>query len=179
MVMALIAFALVCGAVGVLFSAWRRTAPTPLLTSLGWLLLILSTACWSYQAGPEYGISFTLLTAALAAWAIILFTADNRPQKAKPLQPGKLRLARLRILGVQLWRVIAVVLLAGVVSVAVLVAAGKLLPLSNVNAMVLAALLSPVLWGAASYWLLADPRTARPPVILLLAGLVSGAVIML
>ncbi|WP_020210178.1 hypothetical protein [Gilvimarinus chinensis] len=179
MVLALLACALTCGATGVLFSAWRRSKPTPLTTLAGWLLLLMAMLIWSAQSGPEFGVSFTLLTLALAAWCFALATADHRQQKTKPQPRGQLPLARIRTIGHQLWRVITVVLLAGTVSVSALVALGKLSPLSAVNAMVMAALLSPLLWGLMSYWLLADPRRARPILSLLLTGLVSGVVILL
>ncbi|UTF61546.1 hypothetical protein [Gilvimarinus sp. DA14] len=179
MVLAPLACALTCGAAGVMFYAWRRPGPTPLASLCGWLMLLVASGLWSYRAGAEFGISFTLITLALAAWSIIVLSADHRLQKTKPQVRDKLRLARFGTMAYQLWRLLAVVLLAGVVSVALLVAMGKLLPLSAVNAMVLAALLSPLLWGLAGYWLLADPRPARPPIVLLLAGLASGAVILL
>ena len=179
MILALLGCALACIGLAALFAAWRLKRRTPLLTWAGWVLIGAGAAAWSRAQGAEFGISFTLITLALAAWAVTIGNQDSRRQKVKPQIRTPLQWANARQVGLQLWRVFTVVLLSGLVSVALLVALAKLLPLSTVNAMVLAALVSPVVWGAAAYWLLADPRPLRPPVSLLVAGLVSGVIIML
>lgn len=179
MTLAIIGCALTCIGIAALFIAWRLKRRAPPITSGGWVLIVAGAASWSAAKGAEFGISFTLMTVALAAWALVLVNRDSRRQKVKPHIRAPLQWPSARQIGLQVWRVFTLVFLSGLVSVALLVAIAKVLPLSDVNAMVLAALLSPLIWGAAGYWLLADSRQFRPPVFLLLAGVASGVIIVL
>ncbi|MFC7335069.1 hypothetical protein [Rhodocista pekingensis] len=181
MPMALAAVAAAGAGVGLLYLCWRRRpARAGWLVAAGWLLLAVSLLPWVRAAGAEFGTAYALLALTGAGWAGVLAAAElRRPRRqaavaggAEAAETGPGRGVRRHLL----LFVLAVPAAAAAAAVAT-VGLSRLLPWTVVDRMALSALLMPVVWGCAAYWVTADPRPLRPVLGMVAAALVGGVAI--
>jgi hypothetical protein len=162
--------------VALLYGAWQRRVPRRwLLVPAGWALLFVSGWFWTAGTGAELGITLVLLATSLVAWLFVWGNRQHRKRRAREDSPPKVTEGRTLIDHVLLF--VLVVPLAAVASALVSVAASLALPVSEVNAMVAVLVVMPMLWGAAAWWSVADPRTARPATAMVLGALAGAAII--
>ncbi len=164
-----------------LYRSWRLPAPKPThWRRLGWILLMLSLIAWLWAQPVEFAVSFALTVPAVLAWLWISWaSADRQPARDTKLEKRTLNWPRLTTLGQQLLKLAISVPLAGIISALFSFAVTDLLPWEPVNRLVTGVLMTPVFWGLASYWILADTRLWRPTLTLFLAGLLSAAYLFL
>jgi hypothetical protein len=164
---------------GVLYAAWRqRFAGKALALWGGWTLLLLAMYAWTRAAGTESGIVLGLAAPAIAAWLFIVPTARQR--RARPgrtrtaagaVSPGhRSRFRWFRHIGLFALAVPVAAAAATLFSLAL----SALLPWSELNRLVAAVFLMPVLWGAGAAWVCGDRRTLRPAAALVVSGGLSG-----
>lgn len=164
---------------GLFFSRSLGQGATRLLTPGGWLLLAGSMACWTEASGAEFGISYTLLVIPLVAWLVALRNMKVREYQPRIAEAGRLSLPGLRSFSRHFLLFLLVVPFAALVATLATAALARLLPWSPVNAMVLAVLAMPLVWGLVSYWLCADPKLVRSTVWLTAMGGLGAAFIYL
>lgn len=164
-----------------LFYSWRARLPKPLaIRTLGWLLLCLSLAVWVWAQPVEFGVTFALFAPALLAWGLIYVAARHRhPSRDTKLEQRGFQWPKPDAFGYQLLMFVVSVPLAAVASALVTITVTSWLPWEPVNYLVLGVLIAPVVWGAASYWVCADPKLWRPTLTLLVAGLLAAAYLFL
>ncbi|MDO3387237.1 hypothetical protein QWI17_15450 [Gilvimarinus sp. SDUM040013] len=177
MYFSLAAILLVCASVATLYVSWRSVGRSTALKASGWIALAGAIACWSQSAGTEFGTTFSLILLPILAWVVMAFTADTRRQKVKIQGRERLQRPSFTALLRHSARVVGGVVLAGVSSAFFCMGLATWLPTSPVNAIVLAVFLTPVVWGAAAYWLCADPNQYRPSATIALAGALGAAII--
>ena len=165
--------------VACLFLSWKAAAPSRGLISAGWLLLLLATVCWILASGAEFGVSYVCLAIPVIAWLLAFVSADVRTQRAQVFSAGSLSMPRAKTLAKHGLLLILSLPVAAVAATLVCVAFAKLLPLSNVNATVLAVFLMPLIWGIGAYWVCADPKRIRPTAWMFALGGASAAFIYL
>jgi hypothetical protein len=149
--------------IGLLYASWLgRLSSRAIATATGWMLLALSMYVWARSAGVEFGSVFGLIIPALLAWALILSSIDRRNRRARderivinawPTFPAVLR---------NLGMFVVTVPLLGAVSAVCSVAFATLIPIGDIDRIVLAVFLMPVLWGALAFWACADSKPRRP-----------------
>ena len=138
-------------------------------------MLFVSAGFWVAGTGAEFGITLVLLATSLAAWLFVWGNRQHRARRVREEAPPKVTAGRS--LGEHVLLFVLVVPLAAVASALVTVAASLALPVAEVNAMVTVLVVMPVLWGAAAWWSVADPRTARPATAMVLCALAGAAII--
>jgi len=166
-----------------LYGSWRNwNGFSRWGTPAGWGLLVVSAVVWARSAASvELGIGYALL--ALTAWGW-LFVGHNRELRPLRNQPGtsglpaaSVALPALPTLMKQLLLLVAAVPLAGAAALYFSTALVTFLPWQQGNALTLAMLLAPVLWGCLAYWQCADSRPLRPA-LTSLALLAAGAALL-
>lgn len=164
-----------------LWASWRLRAPkTALWRRTGWALLGLSLLLWLLAQPAEFAVVFTLSAPAIAAWALIGWRSRGRhPARDTKLEQRGFIWPAPRTLGRHLLTFLMAVPLAGVAAATVTITLMHWLPGEPVNRMVAGVLAAPVVWGAAGYWTLADPRRWRPALVLALAALPAAAYLFL
>ncbi len=164
-----------------LFYSWRARLPKPLaIRTLGWLLLCLSLAVWVWAQPVEFGVTFALFAPALLAWGLIYVAARHRhPSRDTKLEQRGFQWPKPGAFGYQLLMFVVSVPLAAVASALVTITVTSWLPWEPVNYLVLGVLIAPIVWGAASYWVCADPKLWRPTLTLLVAWLLAAAYLFL
>tara|TARA_Y100001933_G_scaffold221828_1_gene231955 strand:+ start:4861 stop:5403 length:543 start_codon:yes stop_codon:yes gene_type:complete len=161
--------------VALLHGAWRRRLPRAWLpVPAGWTLLGASAWFWVAGAGAEFGVTLALLATSLVAWLFVWQDRQRRERRGR--QDTAPKVADGRSLAEHALLFVLVVPLAAVASALVSTALSLALPVSEVNAMVIVLAVMPVLWGAAAWWSVADPRPLRPAAALTI-GALAGAVI--
>ena len=171
--------AVAAAGVACLYGSWQdRIASRWRPAAVGWALLLASTWAWMRATGAEFGISLTLLLPTVLAWLIIARNAEVRSPKARSnrtrrkvdtdVEPRAAADRRTLIAHLRLF--IVSVPLAAIASTYVTIAFCSLLPLTQVNQLVLAVFVVPLVWGSAAYWAVADSRWLRPFLTMLLGG---------
>lgn len=160
------AFSLTLAGASCLYGSWRRLALfKPWGKPAGWMLLLLSCWLWTRASNIEFGISYALMAVALCAWALVLFNYELRQQKQSADNgAASLVLPRASTLLRHGLMFLLAIPLAGLMAAYLSTALVTLLPWQLGNALVLAMLLMPVVWGAGAYWSLADPKLLRPTI---------------
>ena len=159
-----------------LFYRWQMPSPKQRgLRRLGWALLIISAGLWIWAQPVEFGVTFALVVPALLAWLVIMVKAPPR-REARPSSPERLgfRWPAPGALGKHIALFILTVPFAGLVGILLSFTFTDWLPWEAVNRLVMGVFLTPVIWGAASYWLTADTRLWRPLAALTLSGLLAA-----
>lgn len=162
-----------------LYLAWRgtwRAASTRsrLAVPGGWVLLAVAAALWVQASNLELGLSYALLVLPPGAWALAVYNREVRAGRQRSTREGQVSLPGAGTLGRQSLRLIAAVPLAGASSAFTAIALATLLPWPLASQLSTGILAMPVLWGAASVWVCADPRPWRP-VLFLSIALLTGA----
>lgn len=164
--------------IGCLYAAWRKSlsgARWPV--ALGWLLLLLSGGLWIRASGVEFGVNYALLTIPLFAWLTVGINLEVRQGRQRDQRAGQLIIPEGHTISRNVVLFVLAIPVAAVTSTFISIAAVQLLPWGSVDALVLAVLMAPVLWGIAMYWVCADPRPARPALCLILGGALCAALL--
>lgn len=167
------------GGLALLYLSWRGTwpagaVPGRLAVPGGWLMQAVAAVLWVQGSNVELGVTYALLVLPLAAWAVAIFNHEIRSGRQSVTQNGPVALPGAGTLGRQTLRLLAAVPLSGVASAVTAIALSTLLPWPRASQLSTGILVMPVLWGAASVWVCADPRPWRP-VLFLFIALLSGA----
>jgi hypothetical protein len=158
-----LAFGMTMAGVFCLYGSWRRLSVFyPVGRYIGWLLLLVACITWITSSNVELGISYAMLAIAVCAWLLVIINYELRAGKQKNISETELVLPRGATLLRHGLMFVVAVLLAGITGAYLSTAFISLLPWQLGNALVLAMLLMPVLWGAGAWWALADPQLARP-----------------
>lgn len=162
-----------------LFGSWRNWNRFRRLgTLLGWVLLFLAGVIWARSAASaELGISYALLALTAWAWIFVGYNRQLRPVRDTVLPVASVSLPALSAILKQLLLLVAAVPLAGAAAMVFSTAVATLLPLNQGNALVLAMLLAPLLWGCAAYWQCADSKPMRPAITHLILLAASAALL--
>lgn len=156
-------------------SAWARPA-----AFAGWVLLLLSGWAWSLAMGSEFGLSLLFLISGAGAWLLVIWHYARLEQAQGHRRAGKrspvsaagsaaLSLPGLAVFARQLKRFLIAVPLAGVASALVVTAAVQFLPWQQGDRLVFTLYSVPLVWGAASWWACAAPRSWLPAAVFVLA----------
>lgn len=176
-----LAFASLLTGAGVLclYGSWRNWGLLQRWgTAAGWALLLVSSITWALSAASiELGISYALLAVTAAAWVVVGFNREQRPLRTPALPAVKIALPALPTIARQILLLVAVVPLAGAAAMYTSTALTAFLPWQQGNALALAMLLAPVLWGCAAYWQCADSRPLRPAATLLVLLAASAGIL--
>tara|TARA_R110000765_G_scaffold211090_2_gene316188 strand:+ start:641 stop:1231 length:591 start_codon:yes stop_codon:yes gene_type:complete len=152
---------------------------------------VLILFCWSaLLAGPwlfkgHNGIEFSLVYVALyiccTAWSLSLYNsyvakpsiAKTRTDKKSSLasqvfKSNRVAMHRYRWANIptHIVNLVLVLPFAGTVAMVISMSIFGFIGLNKVNAMVLSALIMPLLWGAFAYWTISSQRKSRPLVLL-------------
>lgn len=167
--------------VGSLLASWRLRAPKPAgLKPLGWALLVGALGLWLLAQPAEFAVVFALVVPALWAWLLIGWRASKHSlSRDTKLEQRGFEWPALSVLCRQLLKLLVCLPLAGLATALVSFTLTHWLPWEPVNQLVTGVLLMPVLWGAASYWSLADPRLWRPALTFTLLGAAAAAALFL
>lgn len=129
----------------------------------GWALLFASGWVWSLAAASvEFGIVYALLAPTACAWVLVLHNRQARNRRAPAPAEAGISLPALPVAARHLLLFVGAVPLAGAAAAYGSTALATFLPWQPGNALVLAMLVMPVVWGAGAYWLCADPKPLRP-----------------
>jgi hypothetical protein len=166
------------GGLALLYLSWRgtwpaRSAPARLAAPAGWLLQVVAAVLWVQASNIEFGLAYALLVPALGAWALAVFNHEIRAGRQRTTQSGQITLPGAGTLGRQTLRLLAAVPLSGAAAAVTSIALTTMLPWSQTSQLSTGMLVMPLLWGAASVWVCADPRPWRPVLALLIALLLS------
>jgi Ca2+/H+ antiporter len=171
-----------------LFGSWdRRLQARRWAVAAGWASLAISVYFWSRTQGPEFGATIAVLAPALVAWLLAARGAEirskgNRPRSQRSKsdvleQQQEVASPRSWIRHVMLF--VVTVPLSAAAAAIVSVAVATWLPWIDLNEMVFALIVMPILWGSAAYWAVADPQPLRPALSVLTAGLIGAAMLYL
>lgn len=177
--------ALSVAGVACLFGSWNgATARKAWINGLGWMLLSISVVGWSVASGAEFGTTLALSVPGVIAWMFALRTAELREQRVRSRKPlakvepaAKITDARSWLR--HLWLFALTVPVSAAAAAFVSIALCRWFPWSDTNEMVLAIFLTPLLWGCAAYWIVADPKLSRPTVTVTAAGAIGAALLFL
>ena len=143
---------LTLAAVATVYKSWR--SQTPAFLYIGLLVWLISTICWSYAQGWEFGLLYALCIPAILVWPFIALNQTVLPEpKNRPLA-RPLDFSRKQVLNnIGNYLVTLVVLL--VVSVLITLALCALMPFSIAGKLATGVVLLPLLWGLFVYHYLA------------------------
>lgn len=134
----------------------------------GWLALVGSVPILSNAWGAELGTTYMLIALSLAAYLVIGLTLERRVSKQRAAREATVDPEeRPSNWGCGTGKALLAIVLAGIASVGLGVAAAIHLPLPPQDRAVIGGLLVPILWGGGMAWTLCDPRLLRATVILL------------
>ena len=134
------------------YKSWRAQAPTFLY--LGLTLWLVSSVCWSFAQGWEFGVLYALCIPAILVWPFILLNQTHLPQPKNVPQPRGFDFSGKTVMGnVANYVVVLGVLLA--VSVLLTLGLCALLPFSIAGKLATGTVLLPILWGLIVYHYLA------------------------
>ncbi|MEX0741108.1 MAG: hypothetical protein WD071_17375 [Pseudohongiella sp.] len=188
--MAFLALALNVAGVGLLYWSWRHQSGVGVVHApTGWGFLLLSAWAWMLASGAEFGVVQVFLFSGVIAWLLVLLNyrlqAQSRQLRGKgtgrsrdsdlPTTAGTatLHLPHAKAFARQLWLFIVVVPLAGAASALFTTVLVQLLPWQQGDKLVFTLYAVPVVWGIASWWACAAPRSYWPPLSFMLALIVS------
>lgn len=162
-----------------LYGSWRNWRGLQRWgTAAGWSLLLVSVVVWARSAASvELGITYSLLALTACAWILVGHNRKVRPHKVLSQPAVKIALPSLPTALKHLLLLVATVPLAGAMALYSSTALVTLLPWQQGNALVLAMLLAPVIWGCVAYWQCADSRPLRPALTSIALLAVSAAVL--
>lgn len=135
------------------YRSWRAQVSRYLY--LGIVFWLVSTVCWSYAQGWEFGLLYALCIPALLVWPFIAFNQVQLPQPKNVPQPRRFDFSRGEVIAnVTNYLVVMVILL--VISVLITLGVCALLPFTIAGKLATATILLPVLWGLIVYHYLAS-----------------------
>lgn len=135
------------------YRSWRAQVSRYLY--LGIVFWLVSTVCWSYAQGWEFGLLYALCIPALLVWPFIAFNQVQLPQPKNVPQPRRFDFSRGAVIAnVTNYLVVMVILL--VISVLITLGVCALLPFTIAGKLATATIFLPVLWGLIVYHYLAS-----------------------
>ena len=135
------------------YKSWRAQLPSFLYVGIAFWLV--STVCWSYAQGWEFGLLYALCIPALLVWSFIAFNQVQLPQPKNVPQPRSFDFSRGAVIqNVTNYLVVMVILL--VISVLITLGVCALLPFTIAGKLATGTILLPVLWGLIVYHYLAS-----------------------
>lgn len=134
----------------------------------GWLSVLAGFGVLGQAWGAELGTTYALGGLSLAAYAVIGATFELRKSRRReardaPYDPEERPTNWPRGIA----KALLAIVLAGIASIGIGVAAAVSLPLPPPDRAVLGGLLVPILWGGGMAWTLSDARLIRATLILL------------
>lgn len=134
------------------YKSWRSQVSMYLY--IGLLVWLISSICWSYAQGWEFGVLYALFIPAILAWPFIAMNQTILPQPKNVPQPREFDFSRKVIASnVVHYLVILVVLL--VTSVLITLGFCALLPFSIAGKLATGTVFLPLCWGLVVYHYLA------------------------
>lgn len=166
--------------VAAIFLAWRGVPGRGrLLGHGGWIAVAAGAVFWCRLAGIEFGIAYAVLFTIPAAWAAVVVNHELRTRRGVEQGAGQTVVPDSATLARHAARFVVAVPLAALASIFAGVVLTSRLPMGRIEAMAIAVLGIPVLWGILSYWACADQRSARPALCLTVVGAASAALVYL
>lgn len=148
---------------GILYFSWKlKPQLKETFTIAGWCLLVTAMLFWIELTGWEFGTIYAFTLPSLAALIYVVFNTEINGSKSQEASFQSISLpARRQLVGfiVRLFLILPFALAA---SVFVSYGLSIVLVASELNQLVLAICILPVIWGLFAYWLLADTRIVRP-----------------
>lgn len=153
---------------------WRNNNIKWFLAALP--LAISGLIAWQNLYHNEIGTVYFLLSLTIIAWLLIAYNSNNR--EVKPIyyqrQTIKAQLIKPKVLTLG---IVTHVFLMAIISVVITLAIAQLLPFTQVNRMVIAALSYPVVWPLLSVWLMISQQKKQTYLKLLALTLIATAII--
>lgn len=173
--------------VALLREAWRRRpGPRAALILGGWALLGSAAIALALGYSGDVGVAVWGLAVSFAGLAAIAGSADRTARRKVRAAPKRLPpVGEDPATGAAAgaWRTVAVIILAGPLSMASALLAGLAVtasgPGSEADRMMAGALVTPLVWGAAMVWVCADRRLGRSLGLLATMALLSGLILAL
>ena len=135
------------------YRSWRAQVSRYLY--LGIVFWLVSTVCWSYAQGWEFGLLYALCIPALLVWPFIAFNQVQLPQPKNVPQPRRFDFSRGAVIANVTNHLVVMVILL-VISVLITLGVCALLPFTIAGKLATATILLPVLWGLIVYHYLAS-----------------------
>lgn len=156
---------------GILFLGWKDLVPSTYARLVGWSVVALSAGFSISNWGIEFGIIYAFLLLSCAAWLYVGLDAESWRPKATP-ERTDLSWPTGRVLLQQGYLFVMAVFVAGLASMFSAILVGLWVPGAMVDRMALVVLITPVIWGAAMFWLIFDKRSAQfgLPLVLIISG---------
>ncbi|MCG8414432.1 MAG: hypothetical protein MI746_09470 [Pseudomonadales bacterium] len=151
------------GGAGVLYFSWKsKIQLKESFNVLGWSLLVAALFSWTGLNGWEFGTLYAITLPSLAALLYVSYNAElNGSSVAAPsFKPIKKPTGRqaLSFIG----KLLLILPFALTASIFVSYGVSILAVQSELNQLVMAICILPIIWGFFAYWLLADTRLVRP-----------------
>jgi hypothetical protein len=172
-------FGLLCniGGIGALFYSWKSKLELKALAKiLGWSLVVAAALVWVGLSGWEFGLLYAITLPSFSALLYICLNAEIKPRKIKTAdyQPAVAPSPKAVF---QLFGKLFLILPFGLTTSA-LVSFGlsTIFVSSELNQMVSAICILPLVWGGFGYWIMVDRFFIRPILIqtsLMIISLVS------
>ncbi|BDY04098.1 hypothetical protein F0521_11390 [Ferrimonas sp. YFM] len=128
---------------------WCQISKHSALLWGGWGAIALATPLWVMHAGPEFGVIYQLTTLSLCTWSLAMLGRQKlsakvpQPRPPQPVGASKKRLAAASA---------NAILLGAPAAALITLALCSLMPMDQVNRMVVASLLFPLLWAVVTVW---------------------------
>lgn len=198
------ALALTAVGMTLLYASWRSRWTRQrrrLVVASGWALSAAAIPFWIWSVGAEFGASLGLMMPSATVLLLLAYesrqsscvaaassgqhaaTSRRNRTSTRAVDAGaNLTAARdrgtLTRLLQHVWRFLLVVPIGGFSASLIAVVLSRALPLGAVNDALTAVFLLPIFWGCIAYWMLADPRPARPVIGVLGAALASSVILL-
>jgi hypothetical protein len=174
-----LALAITIAGVALLYASWRRLARDQrFVVPAAWLLLGFGASLWIRISGAEFGLAYSFIAMAFAAWSFVAVGRETRRSTGRRAQP---RFPGARANRAEIRRIVArafvAVPLAGAASVLVSVVCVAGLPWGTANRYVFAILVAPIIWAVAAAWVGMTANLSRAALVLAGVSMASSALL--
>ena len=154
-----------------IFLSWRtkKQSKKRILKPLAWFLLALSTALLVLKLGAEFGFLYGITLPSLIAICLLYLNRDVREAKTSKRQNAVQTPESGINWRTNLGKMFLTLPFAGIVSMTTSTSFAIVLPLNNIDSMLLAVFLSMTLWALFAYWLSAS-ENKKPAVLMFGSG---------
>jgi len=170
----------------VIFFAWKenksrkKTVATRTRTLMlygGWSSIFISLIGWIQIKGIEFGIAWWCIFIALLSLFLIATNATSSKTSTIKIQYRN-QFISIKRSGKSLLTFLYAGPIALISSCFLSIIIGELLPMQKANSLVLAAFLFPIIWALSSYWICATDKRLIPVGATVIAGTLSGLLIL-